>query len=234
MPKLPPSMLTRSEQSAFTQWLRKLVAQTGMTRSQFASEMGDHSTARLTRYLDEGRVPTKEALLEIARVGGVPYSFACLKAGYFDEIVTAISEHARLAETTGEEMFKRAAFLLVFTVFPHGDDVRRELKQEALSKADIILDTLNMFSPKLDRLGRRARLQRPEPSGSFAVAVDILLESRLDAALRRRVAATILRDWAYRLDAKTAEAVRQELLPLRTHVLTAAELLDSLEPYKPS
>ena len=91
--KLPPSLLTKAEKDAFTRWLKKLFIESKMNRSAFSAAMGDGSTTRLSRYLDHGRIPTKEALSEIARIGEVPYAFACFKAGYLDEAIIAISEH---------------------------------------------------------------------------------------------------------------------------------------------
>ena len=80
--RLPPSLLTESERRAFAPWLRSVIEKSGKSKTEFSRALGDDSTERLNRYLN-GRIPTKQAVRKIATAVGMPYSIACLRAGYF-------------------------------------------------------------------------------------------------------------------------------------------------------
>jgi hypothetical protein len=199
-------MLSSQEKSAFKSWLNSVVERSGLGPTAFANELGDQSTSRVTRYLKEGRIPTRQILYRIAGLCQVKYAEACIKAGYFDDVIAAIDVYNARAEKTGKLVFRRAAFVLAFVVFPIGRPASARHWQECVDLADEVLATQIATGSSNGIKIRRG-------SAALSAAVHILGDKRLDAVLRRRVVSLILSDWALHTDARTARSLYSELYP---------------------
>ncbi|MGA8534364.1 MAG: hypothetical protein WB615_09690 [Candidatus Tumulicola sp.] len=225
--KQPPTMLTATERRDFAPWLASIIEGSGFSKAEFATEMGDESTERLNRCLSKGRIPTKSLLAKIARVAKMPYARACLHAGYFDEIICAIAEYAKVAECAkvraalpNAPHLRTIAIQVALVCFPRRNDIPSKYRNQAIRLAEYALDHLDSVS--LGEGGPRPRERRKLPD-DFAVVVTILREHRLSPSMRREIAAIVLADWARRFDAEAELKVRRELSGPRPR--TALDLL---------
>ncbi len=160
--RLPRTMLLPSERKALAAWLKRILAQTGLRPMEIAQAIGDSSTARLNRYRRAKAIPTKEALRKLARLSGVSFALACFRAGYFDELIDAISEMARYGIETRDAIYTHAAFMAAFTCFPHQGDVPEERRKEGLSFANAALSTWDEVAGELP-IKSIKRIKLPEP-----------------------------------------------------------------------
>lgn len=199
-------MLSRSERKVLAAWLKDILARTGHRPMEIADAIGDSSTARLNRYLRAEAIPTKDVLRKLARLARVPYALACFRAGYFDELIDAISEMARFGIETGDAIYTRAAFVAAFTCFPH-QDVPEERRNEGLSFANSVLSTWDEVAGELPIKNiKRVKLSEP-----LKAVVRILRDRGVHVWVRRHIAHIILLDWAFHLAPAQAHTVRQGL-----------------------
>ena len=205
--RLPRTMLLPAERRALAAWLKGILAPTGLRPMEIVEAIGDSSTTRLNRYLRAEAIPTKEALRKLARLARVPYALACFRAGYFDELIDAISEMARLGSEAGDSIYTHAAFMVAFTCFPHQKDVPEERREQGLSFANNVLSTWDELAGQLPiKSIKRVKLSEP-----LKAVVRILRDNGIRISVRRQLAAVLLLDWASHLDPVEAHAVRQKL-----------------------
>jgi transcriptional regulator with XRE-family HTH domain len=203
--RLPSSLLNDGERRAFARWLQSVIEDSGKAKTEFARAVGDESTERLNRYLKGGRLPTKEALRKIARAGGVPYVFACLHAGYFEELLPVITALALMAGKTSDQRWLLAAFLVIFACFPSPP----RLSISGFAKAAFIIQSIFDALAKADEVSDGKRNDRPL-LGEFAAVKQVLRDSRLPPRTRREIAALVLTAWARRVDPRMAAAVQAD------------------------
>jgi transcriptional regulator with XRE-family HTH domain len=203
--RLPPSLLTESERQEFRAWFRAVVQRSGKSKKELARAMGDDSTERLNRWLG-GRIPSKAALRKLARVVGMPYVVAALRAGYFDELVEPIGILLYAASEMHDRRLAAAAMLGAFACFPQpGAQLKRDGFFRGMATLGIILDSIT-------ELEERGAMKVPRRlPGVFGAIVRILREPNLDARDRRDAAALMLRSLAFRLDGEMARAVEADL-----------------------
>lgn len=202
-------MLLSTERRALAAWLKDiLLIHAGLHKMEIAYAIGDSSTTRVNRYLSAKAIPTKDVLRTLARLGRVPFAVACFRAGYFDELIDAISELARHGIETGEAgTYTYAAFMAAFTCFPHERNVPEERRREGLAFADAALSTWDEVAGELP-LKSIKRVRLPEP---LKAVVRILRDKGIRVETARQVAAIVLLDWAAHLDPVQAFAVRKKL-----------------------
>jgi transcriptional regulator with XRE-family HTH domain len=213
--RLPPSLLTQAERRAFAPWLRSVIEDSGKSKTEFARAIGDESTARLNRYLNDGRIPTKGALWEIAREANVPYVAACLRAGHLEEIVEAVSAFVATFVKTNDRRWMASAFLVTFACFPRAEGGEIRPRPGGIARvADLLEMAFDEIRSRRDGGGRARRKTRPPLWREFGAVVRILRESRLDARDRRDIAGLILTNWAERFNSKMAAAMHVYLARL--------------------
>lgn len=205
--RLPRTLLLPSERRAFAAWLNGILAQTGLRPMEIAEAIGDSSTTRLNRYRRAKAIPTKEVLRKLAGLARVPYALACFRAGYFDELIDAISDMARIGSETRDANCTYAAFMAAFTCFPPQGDVPEERRKEGLSFANAALSTWDELADQLP-IKSVKRVKLPEP---LKAVVRILRDKGIRISVGRRFAGIILLDWANHLDPVQARAVRKKL-----------------------
>jgi transcriptional regulator with XRE-family HTH domain len=210
-------LLTEAERNDLGPWLDEARKRARKSKYDVADAIGDSSLTRVNRYLLKSSVPTQRVLATIAAAIEVPWPVAFLRAGYFREVLGAVTlcsiaalPARKIEGRLDPQIFRHGLISFMLRAFPRralelaDDGQGNDVDERSLRFIAAIVPY-----PEPPQKGKSAELlSRRFMHPMLARASDALEDEKTPADVRRFVAGEYVNAWANAFDLKAARIIR--------------------------